>query len=357
MKRRFIMVAVAAMTAAFLVGCGGIGPQTVTRDRFNYNTAISDSWKQQTLLNIIKLRYADMPVFVEVASIVSGYTLEGSINLSATFASPGDTQTVGGVGKYTDRPTITYVPITGQQFNKSFMTPIPPQAILFLMQSGWPVDLIFPLTVDAVNGLRSRVSAGANLRAGDSEFYRVIFLLREIQKSGAVGMRIMKENDQKESTVMFFHQKNITPEVKAALRELRTLLGLRPGGTEITVSYGLIPGSDREIAMLTRSMLHILIEMAIQVDVPAQHVADGRTLPSRSKPDSAEEKIGQLIDIKSGSDKPEDTYAAVNYKDHWFWIDDRDFRSKRTFTFLMLLFSTTESGGREGLPLVTIPAG
>lgn len=357
MKRRFIMVAVAAMTAAFLVGCGGIGPQTVTRDRFNYNTAISNSWKQQTLLNIVKLRYADMPVFVEVASIVSGYTLEGSINLSATFASPGDTQTVGGVGKYTDRPTITYVPITGQQFNKSFMTPIPPQAILFLMQSGWPVDLIFPLTVDAVNGLRSRVSAGANLRAGDPEFYRVIFLLREIQKSGAVGMRIMKENDQKESTVMFFYQKNITPEVKAALRELRTLLGLRPGGAEITVSYGLIPGSDREIAMLTRSMLHILIEMAIQVDVPAQHVADGRTLPSRSKLDSAEEKIRQLIDIKSGSDKPENTYAAVNYKDHWFWIDDRDFRSKRTFTFLMLLFSTTESGGKEGLPLVTIPAG
>ena len=357
MKRRFIMVAVAAMTAAFLVGCGGIGPQTVTRDRFNYNTAISNSWKQQTLLNIIKLRYADMPVFVEVASIVSGYTLEGSINLSATFASPGDTQTVGGVGKYTDRPTITYVPITGQQFNRSFMTPIPPQAILFLMQSGWPVDLIFPLTVDAVNGLRSRVSAGANLRAGDPEFYRVIFLLREIQKSGAVGMRIMKESDQKESTVMFFHQKNITPEVKAALRELRTLLGLRPGGVEITVSYGLIPGSDREIAMLTRSMLHILIEMAIQVDVPAQHVADGRTVPSRSKGDSAEKKFGQLIDIKSGSDKPENTYAAVNYKDHWFWIDDRDFRSKRTFTFLMLLFSTTESGGREGLPLVTIPAG
>ena len=357
MKRRFIIVAVAAMTAAFLVGCGGIGPKTVTRDRFNYNIEISNSWKQQTLLNIVKLRYADMPLFVQVASIVSGYTLEAAINLDATFASPGDTQSVGGVGKYTDRPTITYVPITGQQFNKSFMTPIPPQAILFLMQSGWPVDLVFPLTVDAVNGLRSRVSAGANLRAGDPEFYRVIFLLREIQKSGAVGMRIIKENDQRESTVMFFHQKNITPEIKAALRELRTLLGLRPGGAEITVSYGLIPGSDREIAMLTRSMLQIMVEMAIQVDVPAQHVADGRTVPSLSEPDSAEEKIGQLIDIKSGSDEPENAHAAVHYKDHWFWIDDRDFRSKRTFTFLMLLFSLTESGGKQGLPLVTIPAG
>jgi hypothetical protein len=47
----------------------------------------------------------------------------------------------------------------------------------------------------------------------------------------------------------------------------------------------------------------------------------------------------------------------VNYRNHWFWIDDRDFKSKRTFAFLMVLFSLTETGGKEGLPLVTIPSG
>lgn len=190
------------------------------------------------------------------------------------------------------------------------------------MQSGWPVDMIFPLTVDAVNGLRSRVSAGANERSGDPGFYRVISLLRIIQKSGAVSMRIIKKKDQKEATVLFFYQKNLLPEVEEALRELNTLLRLRPGGQEITVSYGLIPRSDREITMLTRSMLHILIEMATQVDVPAQHVADGRTIPSLPQPDSTEEKVGLLIDIKSSSDKPENAYTAVNYQDHWFWVDD-----------------------------------
>jgi hypothetical protein len=72
-----------------------------------------------------------------VASIVSGYTLEGSVNLGGTVSSQdavqGDFFSLGTTGKYTDRPTITYAPITGQQFNKSFMTPIPPGAILFLM--------------------------------------------------------------------------------------------------------------------------------------------------------------------------------------------------------------------------------
>ncbi len=358
MKRRHMVTAVAIL---LITGCTHIGPKTVPRDRFDYNTAIADSWKEQTLLNIVKIRYADMPLFVEVASIVSGYTLESSVNLGGTVSSQdavqGDFFSLGTAGKYTDRPTITYAPITGQQFNKSFMTPIPPGAILFLMQSGWPVDMVFPVTVDSINGLRSRVTAGTNQRSGDPVFYRVIALLRKIQKSGAVGMRIVKGKDEKETTVMFFHQKNITPEIEATLQEVNRLLGLKPGAKEIQVTYGLIPASDREIAMLTRSMLQIMVELATQIDVPPQHVTEGQTIPSWVQIGSAEEKIGQLIKIHSSPKQPENAFTAVKYEDHWFWIDKRDFKSKRTFAFLMILFSLTETGGKEGLPLVTIPAG
>ena len=74
-------------------------------------------------------------------------------------------------------------------------------------------------------------------------------------------------------------------------------------------------------------------------------------------PESDGIKIARLIKIHSAADRPENEFTAVRYRDHWFWIDDRDFKSKRTFTFLMILFSLMETGGREGLPLVTIPAG
>jgi len=302
-----------------------------------------------------------MPLFVEVASVVSGYTLEGSVNLGGTVSSEaavqGDFLSLGAGGKFTDRPTITYAPITGKKFNESMMTPITPKAILFLMHTGWPADMILPITVSSINGLRSRVSAGASKRLGDHGFYRVIDLLREIQNSGSVGMRIIKKKDKKETTVMFFHHENLTPEIEAALQEVNALLGLQPGRKEIRVTYGSIPQGDQEIAMLTRSMLQIMIELATQIDVPLQHTAEGRTVPSLATFDRTEEKTGRLVRINSSADKPEDAFTAVNYKDHWFWIDDRDFKTKRAFAFLMILFSMTETGGQEGLPLVTIPAG
>ena len=65
----------------------------------------------------------------------------------------------------------------------------------------------------------------------------------------------------------------------------------------------------------------------------------------------------RTIRILSSPQKPEDALTAVKYRDHWFYIDDRDFASKRAFTFLMILFSLTETGEHESLPLVTIPAG
>jgi hypothetical protein len=41
---------------------------------------------------------------------------------------------------------------------------------------------------------------------------------------------------------------------------------------------------------------------------------------------------------------------------HWFAIDDHDMPSKRLFSFLMFLFTLVETGGKEGAPIVTIPA-
>jgi hypothetical protein len=46
-------------------GCQHYGPHAIVTDRIPYNEAIALSWKEQTLLDIVKLRYMDTPFFLD----------------------------------------------------------------------------------------------------------------------------------------------------------------------------------------------------------------------------------------------------------------------------------------------------
>ena len=98
-----------------------------------------------------------------------------------------------------DRPTITYSPIMGDKFARSLMSPIPPPAILSLVQAGYPVDLVFRLLVQEINGVRNRFGGEARAHSADPEFYSLIEKMRKIQSEGAIGMRFTKI-DKEEAT-------------------------------------------------------------------------------------------------------------------------------------------------------------
>ena len=76
------------LTVALVAGCQSLGPGSLPRDRLDYGGAIADSWREQTLLNIVKLRYFDAPVFLEVSSVISSYTLQGGSTPSRGFQGP-----------------------------------------------------------------------------------------------------------------------------------------------------------------------------------------------------------------------------------------------------------------------------
>src|SRR5215470_5725000 len=84
-----------------------IGPQSVPRDRAAYSSSLSDSWKQETLLNIVKVRYLDQPVFEDVGNVVTSYTLAQTASVGATIAvSGGVGNATGGAVELSNTPTI-----------------------------------------------------------------------------------------------------------------------------------------------------------------------------------------------------------------------------------------------------------
>ena len=180
MRRRMGILVGATL---LLSACAAYGPTTISRDRFDYTAAISDSWKHQMLFNMVKIRYGDAPVFMDVSSVISQYQIAGLINLGATINSNpwSNSETLGATGQYVDRPTITFTPILGDKFARSLMAPIPPPAILSLMQAGYPVDLVFRMLVQEINGIRNRFGGEARARSADPEFYLLLEKMRKIQ--------------------------------------------------------------------------------------------------------------------------------------------------------------------------------
>jgi hypothetical protein len=345
-------------SAALVAGCTHIGPNTIPVDRFDYSSAIADSWKQQTLLNIVKLRYMDLPVFVDVASIVAGYSLQTGVTVGGVVSSSGTVQgnygSLGGQAIYTDRPTITYVPLTGEKFLRGLITPIDPKNIFFMLQSGYAADFILGLTVESLNGVRNRSTAGGVVREVDPEFARALALLREVQTAGAVGMRVEEDKAKVSTGVLFFRREDITPEIAEKSAEIRRLLRMPVDQQRFTLTYAPGRGAESELAVNSRSMLQIMGAFASYMDVPAAHLKD-HSATAAFENDTTDNR-GQAVRIHSGTERPTAAFAAVNYRDHWYWVDNGDWQTKRAMTAIMFFFTLADTGTNDKLPLITIPA-
>ena len=329
------------------------GPGTIIRDRFDYSAAISNSWKSQMLMNLVNLRYGDPPVFLDVASVISQYELDRLANLGLTFTMT-NSQSVGGTVSYSDRPTITYNLLSGDKFARSLMTPIPPASIMSLIEAGWPAELVLRLTVHSINGISNRSSGALRGRTSDPRFYTVIEALGRVQRSGAVGIRVQPESKSEGPALMVF-ARTTDEKVEADRMLIRETLGLDPQASEFSLAFGLVPRNNREIAILSRSMLDILAEMSGNIEVPEVHVSEKRTYPTREEDVFEGRKVQSLIRILSGKEKPVDAFVMIQNRDYWYWLDDRDFLSKRVFGIIMFLFTLTEKPEKEGVPTVTIP--
>jgi hypothetical protein len=347
------------LVAAHFAGCVGIGPKTVARDRFDYVSALSESWKRQTLLNLVKTRYLDAPVFMDVGSVINQYAMEQELGLgvSGEFYNQGEpsfiSPNVAVKGTYTDRPTITYNPLMGEDFARSVLKPIPNSAIMLLVEAGYPIDYVLRICVQTINGLDNRRSGRLALRHADPEFYELLSLLRRMQEMDAIVVRATSVDGKETLSVLFRPPKGA---LSADLKKAMQLLGLDPEAREFRVVFGSFAANNREIAMLGRAMLQIFSAYASFIEVPESDVSQGRVVATEEDYLARAAGFPPLIQVHNGTSKPDGAFVAVPYREHWFWIDDQDIQSKGTFYFLMILFSFTERGvSGQAAPILTVP--
>ena len=121
------------------------------------------------------------------------------------------------------------------------------------------------------------------------------------------------------------------------------------------LTYSPARGAENELAVNSRSMMQIMQALASHVDVPEPHLKDSSAWPSPES-DPTVEGRRQRARICSGKTKPATAFAAVRYRDWWFWVDNGDRQTKRVLSTVILIFTLTEAGSSDKLPLITTPA-
>jgi hypothetical protein len=345
-----------------LGGCFSLGTTRLYEDQLGYSRALGDAEKSDTLLNVVRIRYADTPIILQATQIIAGYQLQR--NVTGGFevfpaGNPGTLLNGSASAQLQQSPTFTFQPLSGAQFAESFTRPLSPAELLPLVTGDLPIDVLFRLCVQSINGLSNAVPLTQTGAAGSADFFLLLQVLRRLQIAGVLSIRVQHNaapagthgsSDPGHAYIFFATTRD--PDLLAAVEQAKRLLGMPRGASEAEVEYGYSRETG-QVPVLTRSMLAVLAQLGLQIDVPPDDVAQHRTLPTVGN-------IGRehrpVVIIHSGAAAPADVFTSVQYRRTWFWIAEEDFDSKLAFTIVQILLALSRTENAPGA-IVTIPAG
>ena len=190
-----------------------------------------------------------------------------------------------------------------------------------------------------------------HVRPANPEFYTLLEQLGRIQNSGDIGVRVGPKGD----SLSIIFRRSHSAAVRQAVRNVTGILNLDPETKEFSVVFGAVPKGNKEIAMVTRSIFEVLLDIASTIAVPETHVTERRVSSTPEGDLGPQGTIPGLIKITSSPDKPSDAFVSIPYRNQWFSIDDRDPASKNLFSFILLLFTFVETGSKDIVPVLSIP--
>lgn len=359
LKNTFIYM----LATVTLFGCqSSFGPGALQNTHPAYNQAIVRSLSEQMLLNLVKLRYLDEPYFLKVGSVTAALTLNGTVGVGSEFdLAPGGNVLKPSLGLgYTDKPTISFQPLQGEDFLKSVLSPIALDALLVMTQSGWSIERVFGLCVERINDLYNAPTASGPTPAMEPEFRRFKRLLQLIRRL-QLGREVEIGPDQDNQLHILVR---LTERNREDVAELATILEFpRPADKQpylqVKLDSNFLHRAADELRIRPRSIASVLFYLSHQVDVPPQDIQAGLVTLTKTAQggsfDWNETPVGQFFHVYYSKEFPERAFLAIPYRDYWFYIADNDLKSKSTFMLLNQLFDLQSGQNKFTGPTLTLP--
>ncbi len=343
------------ITCIALTGCMSFGPQFVSGSRTDYNVVLRQADDQQMLLNLVRMRYRDQAMFLEVSALNTQFSVTNAVTADTQLGQGDSYLGLGGNVVLQETPTISYTPLKGADFVQRVLAPVTLETLFLLTTSGWSSERLFRLLVDEMNTYDNAQGANGPTPAREPafrEFRRISHLLREMELEDMVS-----GGRYKDQPVLIFDPK---ARSSADYIEFTSLLGLNPDKLMFPVIVAARGGASDSINLRFRSFAGIMYFLSQSVQVPEADVTAGLVTVTRDaagQPFDWQEVTEGLLTIKSSPTPPEKAAVAINYRNSWFYIDDSDLDSKSTFVLLGQVYQLQAGDAKTVAPVLTLPVG
>ena len=181
---RSVWLIIAVLCVMALPGC--LSAITLNKAVNAYDDAVTDAMSKQLLINIVRAQHHQPIHFTGVSNIAATFDFRASLGGTPALTG-GSSKTIlpifGGI--VAENPTISIVPIEGEDFTKRLLTPFVESKLTLLLRQGVDIDLLLRLMAKELRVKEGgREIAYRNLpseREGYEMFRRVVLHLSAIQ--------------------------------------------------------------------------------------------------------------------------------------------------------------------------------
>ncbi len=358
----------------FITGCTDLGPRQLPIYQYNYNNSLNYGLNQELLLNMVRLAYDDTPYFLTVSSISAQMELSVSAagNVTASRNSPNysgslDTYSAGPGVSYTQRPTISYTPMQGDEFTRRMLQPIDIDDLDNF--STWSIQRTLRVIVQSVgplyNAENSTRPASHIAPTNYQQFMDFALFIRILQQKFKVYIYIVGVPNKADIIKNSRNSQGLAFE--AAFKDMKdpntrkvfALLGVPTTYDNIIFVASNHSGVKGNVVNIqTRSFLGVLYYLSKGVDIPPEHIKAGFVDLTRN-PDGTvfdwQKVTDGMIHIHYSKSMPRNAAITIYYHDYWFYIAENDNDSKKTFAMLSQLYALLSKDVSGNKPVLTLP--
>ena len=364
---RFCLWGSCLLTLSLLTGCF-LGPTVLKGNRLGYNQHLHASNNEELLINIVRMRYCEQPLFLQVGAITASFGsatslgVSGSHNsrISAVYPRTSVTPSLG--YSYSENPTIVYAPIQGAEYASRMLSEVDLSTYLLMVRGGWSLRTLSRLLVMRIGQLHNPVPNGPESYGpenNDAMFMELLNFFWILETRGDLEfVRIEKGcNNVGQAVVRIrFDNKNEAKRLGELVGSSIPLETLPSGALITTLKFNPVNNfSDREkgeIYFKLRNMLEVFWAVSFGVEsgeeVEALKGSNKVRTPSNGVPHL-------IITVKTSDTEPTNAYVCVFTRGKWYYIADNDLYSKFCLSALGSLYSLQAKPPQGVHPVLTLP--